>query len=63
MSTSMTEEERNSLMNSSDGGWNTDEDVIHDVYGFHRPIMGGVVWNRSISNKMKIRFSKRNSKP
>ncbi|RLV95182.1 GTPase-activating protein GYP3 [Spathaspora sp. JA1] len=60
LSTKMTSEERYTLMNSSDGQLSGDND-IHDVYGFHRPIMGGVVWNRSISNKMKKTFAKRNS--
>ncbi|EGW31974.1 uncharacterized protein SPAPADRAFT_152259 [Spathaspora passalidarum NRRL Y-27907] len=60
LSTKMTSEERYTLMNSSDGQLDGNND-IHDVYGFHRPIMGGVVWNRSISNKMKKTFAKRNS--
>lgn len=26
---------------------------IHDVYGFHRSIMSGVKWNRTLSNRMR----------
>lgn len=33
-----------------------DED-IHDVYGFNRSLMSGVVWNRQISTKMKKKFA------
>ncbi|CAN3475484.1 GTPase-activating protein GYP3 [Diutina catenulata] len=44
----MTAAERQSLLGSDD---------IHDVYGFNRSIMSGVVWNKSISNRMKKKFS------
>lgn len=49
----LTEEERRALIASPDGL------EIHDVYGFHRSIMSGVVWNKNISNKMKKKFPKR----
>ncbi|CAD1811830.1 unnamed protein product [Candida parapsilosis] len=52
--TEMTEEEKQSLMNSTSGA---EKENIHDVYGFHRSIMSGIVWNKSISNKMKRRFT------
>ncbi|KAG5418573.1 hypothetical protein I9W82_004101 [Candida metapsilosis] len=52
--TEMTEEEKQSLMNSTNDANNEN---IHDVYGFHRPIMSGIVWNKSISNKMKRKFT------
>lgn len=50
----LTDEERSMLMASS----NFDNE-IHDVYGFHRSIMSGVVWNRNISSKMKKKFSRK----
>ncbi|CAK9441795.1 uncharacterized protein LODBEIA_P56630 [Lodderomyces beijingensis] len=49
--TEMTPEERNSLVIS-----HVDDGNIHDVYGFHRPIMSGMLWNKSISNKVKKKF-------
>ncbi|KAI5967944.1 hypothetical protein CANMA_002712 [Candida margitis] len=52
--TEMTEEEKQSLLNSTN---DADKENIHDVYGFHRPIMSGIVWNKSISNKMKRRLT------
>ncbi|KAK6458793.1 rab-GTPase-TBC domain-containing protein [Scheffersomyces xylosifermentans] len=54
----MTDEERRTLISSSDGTF-ADDQSIHDVYGFHRSIMSGVIWNKSISNKMKRSFVKR----
>lgn len=58
--TDMTDEERNTLLKSSTGFETSD---IHDVYGFNRSIMSGMVWNKNISNKMKKKFvvEKRNS--
>ncbi|KAL1576637.1 hypothetical protein MG5_04040 [Candida albicans P57072] len=58
--TDMTDEERNTLLKSSTGFETSD---IHDVYGFNRSIMSGMVWNKNISNKMKKKFvvGKRNS--
>lgn len=52
--TDISLQERQDLINSSHSSLS--EDGIHDVYGFHRPIMSGMVWNRSISNKVKKRF-------
>ncbi|KAG2734649.1 hypothetical protein G9P44_002655 [Scheffersomyces stipitis] len=57
----MTEEERQALISSSDSTFGAEDQSIHDVYGFHRSIMSGVVWNKSISNKMKRRFVRRTS--
>ncbi|KAI5964200.1 uncharacterized protein KGF55_002142 [Candida pseudojiufengensis] len=56
--TGMTEEERKTLSSSAlyDEDLNG-EDNIHDIYGFHRPIMSGIVWNKSISDKVRKRFS------
>ncbi|KAI5956510.1 hypothetical protein KGF54_000985 [Candida jiufengensis] len=56
--TGMTDEERQTLADSTfnDHTLNGDSN-IHDVYGFHRSIMSGIVWNKSISNKVKKRFS------
>lgn len=42
--TELTSEERKALAGGDD---------IHDVYGFNRSIMSGVVWNKNISSKMK----------
>ena len=50
----MTDEERNTLLKSSTGFETSD---IHDVYGFNRSIMSGMVWNKNISNKMKKSLS------
>ncbi|KAG7196159.1 uncharacterized protein KQ657_000171 [Scheffersomyces spartinae] len=52
----LTDEERSILLANS----NFDNE-IHDVYGFHRSIMSGVVWNRNISSKMKKKFSRKHS--
>lgn len=52
--TEMTEEEKQSLLNSTSSA---DKENIHDVYGFHRSIMSGIVWNKSISNKMRRRLT------
>lgn len=30
---------------------------IHDIYGFQRPIMSGVAWNKHISTRMRRKFS------
>lgn len=35
-----------------------DDSDIHDVYGFHKSIMNGVVWNKHLSSKMKKKFKK-----
>ncbi|KAI5957778.1 hypothetical protein KGF57_003045 [Candida theae] len=51
--TEMTEEEKQTLLNIN----GADKENIHDVYGFHRSIMSGIVWNKSISNKMKKRLT------
>lgn len=56
IATELTEEERRTLLGTLD-----DEDV-HDVYGFHRGKMSGVVWNRNISNRMKMRFTRKLSR-
>lgn len=50
----MTEEERQALAHSVDL-----EEEIHDIYGFNKSIMGGIAWNRHISNRMKKKFSKK----
>lgn len=46
----MTAEEQRSLMGDED---------IHDIYGFNRSIMSGVMWNKHISTKMKKKFAMR----
>lgn len=44
----MSEEESMALRTAGMG-----DDEIHDVYGFHRSIMSGVKWNRTLSHRMK----------
>lgn len=56
IATELTEEEKKTLLGNL-----ADED-IHDVYGFNRGIMSGVAWNRNISNKMKLRFTRKPSR-
>lgn len=46
----MSEDERRALGSGLDD--------VHDVYGFHRSIMSGVVWNKNLSTKMKKKFRK-----
>ncbi|CAK7898856.1 GTPase-activating protein GYP3 [[Candida] anglica] len=50
----MSDDERRALETA--GAFDGD---IHDVYGFHRSIMSGVVWNKNISNIMKKKFTKK----
>lgn len=52
MDTGMSQEEREALRYTGNGG----SDDIHDVYGFNKSIMSGVTWNKHISNRMKKKF-------
>lgn len=52
MDTGMSQEEREALRYTGNGGG----DDIHDVYGFNKSIMSGVTWNKHISNRMKKKF-------
>lgn len=47
----MSQQERDALHLNDDAD-------IHDVYGFHKSIMNGVVWNRHLSSRMKQKFRK-----
>lgn len=60
ISAELTDEERRSLVTANSENY-IDQD-IHDVYGFRRPIMSGMVWNKNVSNKMKKKFARRPSK-
>lgn len=53
----MSEEEKKAL--TSTGTLDYGDNDIHDVYGFNRSIMSGVAWNKTISNKMKKKFSRK----
>ena len=50
----MSEEESQALRVAGMG-----DEEIHDVYGFHRSIMSGVKWNRTLSNRMRKLSRKR----
>lgn len=50
----MSELEREALMRSGSA-----DDEIHDVYGFHKSIMSGVMWNKHISTRMRKKVVKR----
>jgi len=56
IATELTQEERETLVDT------LGDESIHDVYGFHRGIMSGVVWNRNISNRMKMKFTRKVSR-
>jgi hypothetical protein len=56
IATELTKEERESLVDT------LGDESIHDVYGFHRGIMSGVVWNRNISSRMKMKFTRKVSR-
>lgn len=60
IATEMSEEERRTLLTSS-SALNLDDSQIHDVYGFHKSLMSGVMWNKHISNKMKKRLAKKSA--
>ena len=60
ISAELTDEERRSLVTANSENY-IDQD-IHDVYGFRRPIMSGMVWNKNVSNKLKKKFARRPSK-
>lgn len=59
ISTELTEEERLALIGAGTSWDEMNDTQFHEVYGFHRSIMSGIVWNKSIAIKMKKKFSKK----
>lgn len=52
--TGMSEQERQALQKSG-----SIDNEYHDVYGFNKSIMSGVMWNKHISNRMRKKFVKK----